>query len=319
MGASLVTGAGGFIGSAVARRLLAEGHDVMTIDNLSSGRADNIPSGCTAFIADLRERATLDSLGNQRFDAIYHLAGQSGGISSFHDPVYDLQANAQSTLLLLEYAKRTGCPRFLYASSMAVYGNPSRLPAVEGDPLDPKTFYAVGKVASESYLRIFSEQGLACTALRLNNTYGPGQDLSNLNQGMASIFLGQALASRRIVVKGNLRRIRDFVFVDDVVDAFVKAADGARSGCFQIYNVSTSVGTSVGELLAMITSALPFDVQIEVEGSTPGDQQGIFCSFERIARDLNWTPRVDVPTGIRDMAMWALGSSAGSRRRDYPR
>ncbi|MFE0750729.1 NAD-dependent epimerase/dehydratase family protein [Gordonia sp. NPDC058843] len=312
MGRLLVTGAAGFIGSAVARRLLADGHDVATIDNLSSGHGDNIPPGCTAVIADLRERATLAALGGQRFDAIYHLAGQSGGVPSFEDPVYDLQANVQSTLLLLDYAKRTGCPTVVYASSMAVYGDPSRLPAVEDDPLDPKTFYAVGKVASESYLRLYSEQGLACTALRLNNTYGPGQDLSNLNQGMASIFLGQALGSRHIVVKGSLRRIRDLVFVGDVVDAFVAAADAARPGDFQIYNVSTCVGTSVDDLLTMITSALPFDVQVEVEGSTPGDQQGIYCSFERIARDLNWAPRVEVSTGIRQMVRWALGSFAGA-------
>jgi len=313
VGRMLVTGAAGFIGSAVARRLLEGGHDVATIDNLSSGHADNIPSGCTAVIADLRERDTLAVLGGRRFDAIYHIAGQSGGVPSFDDPVYDLQANVQSTLLLLDYAKRTECPTIVYASSMAVYGDPSRLPAVEGDPLDPKTFYAVGKVASESYLRLYAEQGLACTALRLNNTYGPGQDLSNLNQGMASIFLGQALASRRIIVKGSKSRIRDLVYIDDVATAFLAAGGAARPSEFKVYNVCTGVGTSVDELLSLISSALPFDVHIEVAGTTPGDQHGIYCSYDRIARELAWTPQVEPAAGIRQMAAWALESFPGPR------
>ncbi|MEU6229240.1 NAD-dependent epimerase/dehydratase family protein [Streptomyces sp. NPDC047042] len=309
MGKLLITGAAGFIGSALARRFLTDGHEVTTIDNLSTGHVDNIPTACTAIIADLRVRETLDALGDQRFDAIYHLAGQSGGAPSFDDPVYDLQANVQSTLLLLDYAKRTGCPAFVYASSMAVYGDPGRLPVAEDDRLDPKTFYAVGKVASESYLRLHSKQGVGCTALRLNNTYGPGQDLSNLNQGMASIFLGQALSSRRIIVKGSRSRVRDLVYIDDTVEAFVAAGAAVEPSTFRVYNVSTGVGTTVEQLLTLISSSLPFDVQVEVNGSTPGDQQGIYCSFERIANHLGWIPRVEVAEGIHRMVKWAINAA----------
>lgn len=310
MGKCLVTGAAGFIGSAVARRLLSDGNDVVTIDNLSTGAVENIPDGCRAVIADLRDPASLGELGGVRFDAIYHIAGQSGGIPSFQDPVYDLQANVQSTLLLLDYAKRTGCPTVVYASSMAVYGDPSELPAFENHRVEPKTFYAVGKLASEAYLRLYSDQGLACTALRLNNIYGPGQDLTNLNQGMVSIFLGQALNTQRIVVKGSTDRFRDLVYIDDAVEAFVLAGARSQPSCFRIYNVATGFGTTVREVLSLIVESLPFKVDVVVKGTTPGDQHGIYCSFERIAQDLGWNPTVKVGTGVRRMVDWALTSNS---------
>src|SRR4029079_8254772 len=129
--------------------------------------------------AEVHDPETICKLENYHFNAIYHIAGQSGGVPSFDDPVYDLKANVLSTLMLLDYAKRCGSPTFVYASSMAVYGDPVALPVTECTKLKPKSFYAVGKVASESYLRLYAEQGLGCIALRLNNTYGPGQDLAN--------------------------------------------------------------------------------------------------------------------------------------------
>ena len=314
MGRLLVTGAGGFIGSAVARRFLDEGHEVTTIDNLSTGSAGAIPEGCTTVIADLSSPHTFDHLGEHQFDAIYHIAGQSGGVPSFADPVYDLQANVQSTLLLLAYAKRTGCPTVIYASSMAVYGDPATLPVTEEHPFSPKTFYAVGKIAAESYLRLYADQGIACTALRLNNTYGPGQDLSNLDQGMASIFLGQAVSSAQIKVKGGKDRFRDLVYIDDAVEAFALAGASARPSEFRAYNVATGAKTTVEELLSLIASSLPFNVEVEVEESTPGDQHGIYCSFDRIARELNWSPKVDAAAGIQRMAQWALGEAGDKRR-----
>ncbi len=187
----LVTGAAGFIGSAVARRLIELGDTVTTIDNLSTGAPENIPAACEVIIGDTSDPNVIAELGDQRFDVVFQIAGQSGGIPSFQDPVYDLHSNVSSTLMLLDVAHRTGCPAFVYASSMAVYGDPNTIPVSEDAAPHPKSFYAVGKMASEHYLRLYSDYGMRCTALRLNNVYGPGQNLSNLNQGMVKYLKGR--------------------------------------------------------------------------------------------------------------------------------
>ncbi|OXM56084.1 NAD-dependent epimerase [Amycolatopsis thailandensis] len=315
MGDTLVTGAAGFIGSWLARRLLDQGHAVLTIDNLSSGDIDNIPERCERIIGDVSDPAVIARLDGRTFDAIYHIAGQSGGIPSFDDPVSDLNSNVASTLLLLDYAYRAKCPVFVYASSMSVYGDQELMPVVETAPTVPKSFYAVGKLASEQYMRLYAERGLACTVLRFNNTYGPGQSLANLRQGMVSIFLGQALSSRRIHVKGSPDRFRDFVHISDAVESLVLAGAPTHGARFTVYNVATTHKTTVRELVETIRGNLPFPVEVCYEGSTPGDQFGIYCSYKRIHADLGWSPTVSLTEGIANTVAWALATQMSGRLR----
>ena len=197
----LVTGSAGFIGSAV-KQIMSEGTCV-TIDNLSTGLRDNIPIGCRFIHGNIYDETVLKQLDDEHFDAIIHMAGQSSGEVSFDDPVYDLQTNTQSTIMLLKYALRTGCKKFIYASSMSVYGDHNPPLVDEITATVPKSFYAVGKLASENYMRIYSSYGIACTALRFFNVYGIGQNMANLRQGMASIFLAQAIKNRHILVRGE--------------------------------------------------------------------------------------------------------------------
>jgi UDP-glucose 4-epimerase len=301
----LVTGAAGFIGSAVARRLIELGEAVTTIDNLSTGSTENIPSACAVIIGDASDPGVLATLGDRHFDVIFHIAGQSGGIPSFQDPVCDLHSNVTSTLRLLDIAHRSGCSTFVYASSMAVYGDPDTVPVSEDASLRPKSFYAVAKMASEHYLRLYADYGMQCTALRLNNVYGPGQDLSNLNQGMVSIFLGQAIENRHIHVKGSSRRFRDFVYIDDVVESFVRVGIGGMPSRYTTYNVATARATTVEELIEILRRNLPFDIEVRYEGSTPGDQFGITCSYKRIAFELGWRPTVGIEEGLATTCTWA--------------
>src|SRR3989338_3222376 len=185
----LVTGAAGFIGSAVARALLTQGHQVWTIDNLTTGFRENIPAGVHFIEGHCQDRKAIEALGKIKFDAILHLAGQSSGEISFENPVYDLTTNTQSTLMLMDYALKTGCQRFIYASTMSVYGAVADKPIAEHHPTQPLSFYGVGKLASEHYLRIYQSKGLKPTALRYFNVYGPNQNMNNLKQGMVSIYL----------------------------------------------------------------------------------------------------------------------------------
>jgi UDP-glucose 4-epimerase len=256
----LVTGGAGFIGSALAHCLIENGNIVTIIDNLSTGFKENIPDNAIFIEGDCQDYKIYESL-DEKFDAIYHIAGQSSGEISFDDPVYDLQTNTQSTLLLLNYAVKTGCKRFLYASSMSVYGDHPDIPISEDKSCDPKSFYGVGKIASEHYLRIYKEFGVQSTALRLFNVYGPGQNMENMRQGMVSIFLAMAINDKTIDVKGNTKRFRDFIYIDDVVDAFVECENNSNT-FNNVYNVATGVKTTVESLLIKLTKLFDYDKKI---------------------------------------------------------
>jgi len=309
MSCYLVTGAAGFIGSAVAQRLIDSNNEVWTIDNLTTGFRGNIPDGVKFIEGNCQDEESIQQLGRQKFDTIFHIAGQSSGEISFEDPIYDLQTNTQSTLQLLQYARQTDCSCFIYASTMSVYGDQPDRPVNEKAVLEPKSFYAVGKLASEKYLRIFSEFGMKNVALRIFNTYGPGQNMDNLKQGMVSIFMAQAFREQRVLVKGSRDRFRDFIYIDDVVKGFIMAANQSEPG-FNCYNVGTGRKTTVLELLEMMKAMLPFDIEIEYSGSTPGDQFGIKADFDLIRKDLNWNPSTDLPTGLKHMIDW-FGQSLG--------
>jgi UDP-glucose 4-epimerase len=302
----LVTGIAGFIGSKLAERLLADGHKVIGIDNLSTGFVDAVPEGAIFIKGDCQDQKLIDSLYNFKFDAIFHIAGQSSGEISFDDPVYDLQTNTQSTLQLLKFCHETGCKKFIYASSMSVYGDVEDIAIDESVEPKPKSFYGVGKLASEHYLRIYSEQfGISTTALRLFNVYGPGQNLTNLRQGMVSIFLAQALKQGALHVKGAAERFRDFVFIDDVVESFLCARDAEKTGSFVLCNICSGVKTTVGDVVQLISDSFDEEIPIAFEGSTPGDQFGIYGNPALANSAINWKAKKNFTEGMEMMDAWA--------------
>lgn len=303
----LVTGAAGFIGSAIARRLISEGNEVVTIDNLSTGIESNIPIECEKIIGNVYDEKIIGQLNNEVFDAIVHIAGQSSGEISFENPVYDLNTNTKSTILLLDYARKTGCNNFIFASSMSVYGDyDSREEVCESSLMIPKSFYAVGKMASENYMRIFSSNyGIKCTALRFFNVYGIGQNMTNLKQGMASIYLAMAINDHHIVVKGSKTRFRDFVYIDDVVDAVCKTIGRECGEMFEVFNVSTDEKTTVENVVATIVNSLPYEVAVDYVEGTPGDQHGIYGKSEKLQNMLNWKPQISFTDGMKKMINWA--------------
>lgn len=301
----LITGAAGFIGSAVAKKYIDLGHKVTTIDNLKTGYISAIPAGVRFIQGDCQDKKLIESLQSESFTSIIHIAGQSSGEISFEDPVYDLATNTESTLLLLELARKIECKKFIYASTMSVYGQQPDQIISETTSTIPKSFYAVGKLASENYLRIYNQEyGLACTALRLFNVYGAGQNLENLKQGMVSIFLAQALKNKHIMIKGSRDRFRDFVYIDDVVDAFVKAEKHAKDK-FMVYNVASGVRTTVEYLINKLVENLSFDIEITYSQSTPGDQFGIYGDYTRVSKELGWKPSISINEGIIKMVAWA--------------
>jgi UDP-glucose 4-epimerase len=304
----LVTGAAGFIGSKIAQKLINEGHDVITIDNLSTGIEQNIPPGVIFIKGDCYDKEIISTLYNNKFDGVFHIAGQSSGEISFDDPVYDQQANTQSTLLLMDLAVKTGARKFLYASSMGVYGNQDDKPIQEDVLAKPYSFYGVGKLASEYYMKIYEHYNLDTVALRLFNVYGPGQNMENMRQGMVSIFMSQAIINNKIHVKGSKDRFRDIVFIDDVVNAFITAYKSDLKG-FSYFNVCTNKKTTVVELVTAIQQLFNNNIPATYEGSTPGDQFGVYGDNAKIKKCLGWEPEVDLQTGIKMMFDWATFKS----------
>ena len=309
MGIYLVTGAAGFIGSAIAKNLIEENNNVVTIDNFSTGFKRNVPEKVEIIEGNDFDETVLNKLNGRKFDAIIHIAGQSSGEISFEKPVYDFQTNAQSTLMLLNYARKTGCKNFIFASSMSVYGDHKERQVDENSFAVPKSFYAVGKLASENYMRIFSQEyGLKCTALRFFNVYGIGQNMENLKQGMASIYLAQAIKSKHIIIKGTGERFRDFVYISDVVEAVRKSLEREAGNDFEIYNVSTNKPTLVKDIIKLIVDNVNFDLTYEYVDGTPGDQFVIYGNNVKIKKDLGWFPTCTFEDGMKKMIEWAVNN-----------
>jgi len=303
----LITGGAGFIGSHLAKRLLSNGHAVTIIDNLVTGSKRNIPAGATFIKADLCNKNVLKKISSNEYDAVLHLAAQSSGELSNEQPEQDLRVNTLSTLQLLKWCKDCGIPRFMYASSMAVYGDSAHSPVVESDMCQPLSFYGISKLSSEHYVQHFSNEGLKTTCFRMFSVYGPGQNLTNMKQGMVSIFLAYLLRGETVWVKGSGDRFRDFIFIDDVVDAWCSSLD-CSSTYGKIYNLATGKKTLVRELVEKEIRNFGSDTDIypvKYEGSTPADQFGLYADISQIREDLAWKPRVGIDNGLKQMIAWA--------------
>lgn len=304
---ALVTGGAGFIGSHLARRLLDEGWDVVVVDDLSSGNARNVPDGAELVRADLGDEAVGERLPAKGVDAVFHLASHVGQELSFERPLHDLRANAFGTMNLLDWCLKREVSRFVFASTMNVYGDPEKpdVPVTEDTPVKPPSPYAVGKIASEHLLNVYEPFGIRGSALRLFNVYGPAQDMQNLKQGMVSIFMAYVARGEPILVRGSKDRFRDFIYVDDVVDAFLRCLDDAASG--RVYNVARGKRTYVWELLRLLCEAFDHDPDtypITWADATPRDQFGIFGDSSRLREELDWNPDVELEHGLSKMAEW---------------
>jgi UDP-glucose 4-epimerase len=304
----LVTGGAGFIGGKLSTNLLDRGHDVFVIDNMATGLKTNLDPRAKFFEVGAESPMIFELLKNFKFDAIAHLGGNSSGENGELSPVDDINWNVVSTLNLLNLSQKFGIRRFVYASSMGVYGQPEGLAAIpESTICAPISIYGAGKICAENYLRLFAQRGMATLALRMFNVYGPGQNLSNPRQGMISIYMEQRLRGPNIVVKGSLDRVRDFVFIDDAVEAWTTALESSSGRGFAALNIATGVSSTVRDVLVHLESCAG-QTQIEVQDPTPADQRAVVGSPVLIMKTLNWRPKTELSEGISKMWSWAKGS-----------
>lgn len=296
----ILTGGAGFIGTHIAHRFLREGYRVIVIDNLSTGKKENLPNDVDFLKFSIEKERDYDKLRHVRPDAVFHLAAQSSGEASFLNPHYDVSSHVIGTFLLLEWCRSKKIRRFIYSSSMSVYGAPRYLPVDEAHPLEPKTYYAAGKAAAENYINLYHNTfGMRTTIFRLFSVYGPGQNLDNKLQGMLSIYLSYLLEGVPIIVRGQDKRFRDFIYIDDLVQAWWMAL--RKPITFgKTYNVASGERTTVCRLLKLLQSACSVrDYPVRFKRGTPGDQFGIVGDIAALQSDLCWKPEVNIRVGIQ--------------------
>ena len=305
----IISGGAGFVGSAVAKKAIADGYEICILDDLSTGFRHNIPPQCAFVEGDIVNFEAFSGLPKKNVLAFFHIAGQSSGEISHENPARDLDVNARGTLNALEWCRRNGVKRFMYASSMSVYGKqPLDLPVREDAPLRPESFYGCSKLASEHLLRIYGDQhGIDWTALRMFNVYGPGQNLHNLKQGMVSIYLAYLVAGKPILVKGSLDRFRDFVFIDDVVNIWMECLENAGT-IREIFNLGFGKPVTVRSLLGLmfkIFNGGKVQDNIQEANGTPGDLFGIYADTTKLNSVFRYRLSADLQAGLSRMIEWA--------------
>jgi len=298
----LITGGAGFIGSHIADALLAQGHAVSILDNLSSGYRENVPSGAVFYEVDIRSTAAAALMKQRQFDVLIHHAAQMDVRKSVADPCYDAEVNVKGFLNLMEAGRGNGLRKVIFASTGgAIYGEPVYAPQDEDHPLRPISPYGITKLTTEKYLHFYRHQyDIESVVLRYANVYGPRQNAHG-DAGVVAIFAQRMLDGAQPVVNGTGEQTRDYVYVGDVVRANLAALDYDGSGTF---NVGTGEETSVNALFRMIRAAARSSTAIEHGPGKPGEQQRSVLGNERADRELGWRPTVPVRNGIARTVDW---------------
>jgi UDP-glucose 4-epimerase len=303
----LVTGAAGFIGSTLADRLLALGHDVVGVDDLSTGKHSNIEAAQASASfrfaqLDITTPEFVALVLDEAPEVILHLAAQVDVRISVANPLHDANLNILGTINVCEAARQAGVRKVVLTSSGGtIYGSPDKLPVAEDYPVQPLSPYAIGKVTGELYLAAYKEMyGIDWLSLALGNVFGPRQDPHG-EAGVVAIFGTAMLEGRETKIFGDGTSTRDYVFVDDVVEAFVLAA-GAGSG--RRFNIGTGIATTVRELHTVVAAAAEApDEPIMAEPRT-GELQAISLDATAARDALGWAPQTDFVTGVAATVDW---------------
>ncbi|MGE5247633.1 MAG: NAD-dependent epimerase/dehydratase family protein [Verrucomicrobiota bacterium] len=292
----LVTGGAGFIGSHVAQAYVDAGHDVLVLDNLSSGKKENVPAAARLVFADIGSDTAAEAVRTFRPEVVNHHAAQINVRKSVEDPVFDARENILGTLNVLEAARKNGVRKVIFASSGgAGYGEQEYFPADESHPMRPVSPYGVAKVAVENYLAFYRAQyGLEYTALRYANVYGPRQDPHG-EAGVVAIFSLRLLRGQTAIINGDGEQTRDYVYVGDVTRANLEAlhrGDGLG------INIGTAQETDVNALFRKLKE-LSGSGQEEIHGpAQPGEQRRSVIENRLAYDELGWYPNVSLDEGL---------------------
>ena len=293
----LVTGGAGFIGSHLVDRLIQEGHEVVVVDNLLTGKRRNLNKEARFYKQDIQSSRLERVFSRERPLLVMHLAAQVDLRRSVEDPIFDAQVNILGTLNLLEQAVKYGTRKVIFSSSGgAIYGEQDVFPAPESHPIRPLSPYGISKLNGEQYLAYYQRvSGIQHVILRYSNVYGPRQDPDG-EAGVVAIVTGKMLAGEQPIINGNGRQTRDFVFVDDVVEANLAVMGKEVQG---IYNVGTAEETSVNDLFRLLVELTNANCK-ELHGpAKKGEQARSVVDISRLRQELGWEPKVPLREGLK--------------------
>ena len=292
----MVTGGAGFIGSHLVDRLIQEGHEAVVVDNLSTGKRKHVNRAARFYKLDVQSPRLERVFRKERPSVLMHLAAQMDIRRSVEDPIFDAQSNILGTINVLEQAVHHGSRKVVFASSGgAIYGEQEVFPAPESHPTRPLSPYGISKLAGEFYLAYYQQySGIQYVSLRYSNVYGPRQDPHG-EAGVVAIFTQKMLSGEQPIVNGTGRQTRDFVFVEDVVDAHLAVMGKDVQGC---YNVGVGEETSINELFGMLAD-LTKSGSKQVHGpAKKGEQARSVVDSTKLRQELGWEPRTPLSEGL---------------------
>lgn len=291
----LVTGGAGFIGSHLVEALRGAGHAVVVVDDLSTGKRQRVPDGVPFYRLDVRDPALADVFATEQPEVVSHQAGHVSVPGSIADPMHDASVNVVGTVNVLEQARRHGARKVIYASSVAVYGDPVALPVQETHPARPQSPYGLSKWIGERYIELFHTlHGLEFTVLRYANVYGPRQDPYG-EAGVVSIFVSRMLAGEPVTIHGDGEQTRDFVYVGDVAAANLRALERGNGG---VYNVGTGYATAVNQLFHILRHLTDYPRAPQHGPPRPGDVRHSVLDANRAAAELGWRAETSLREGL---------------------
>ena len=314
----LVTGGAGFIGSHIVDALLAQGHAVAALDDLSSGSRDNLPPGVTLHVADIVDPVAVARVfAEEKPDAVCHQAAQMSVSRSVREPLFDAKVNCLGLINVLDAAVAEGCKRVVFASSGGVLYGDVTTPAPESTPANPVSPYGITKWVGERYLAFYAaEHGITAVALRYSNVYGPRQNPHG-EAGVVAIFCKKLLAGEPATINGDGRYVRDYVYGPDVARANVlalSAADRCAAGTLTSLNIGTGLGTDVVELEALVRPAVAAAARARGREMTlphpvhgparPGDLRSNLVDASLAKTVLGWEPTMSLAAGLAATAEW---------------
>lgn len=300
----LVTGGAGFIGSHIVDVLVAERHRVTVVDDLSTGKRDNVPVGVEFVREDIRSPRLRDIFRDSKPEYVFHLAAQKNVRTSVEDPLFDADVNIAGSLNVIEQSRRFGVKKFIFSSTGgAIYGDGVRLPTPETALPRPESPYGIAKFTIEQYLNFYRKNlKLNSVSLRYANVYGPRQDPKG-EAGVVAIFAQKLLQGEALLVNGHGRQTRDYVFVSDVVRANMRAMKNTQA--VGEINIGTGQQTSVNGLAGAMMKAAGVKVQIKHRPALAGEVMKSALSWKLARQQLKWKPEEKLEAGLQKTYEWA--------------